>query len=249
MSIYRKLFILTGVILGIYLGFRYALPLLMPFLLGYGVARGAEPLVRLGTEKLGLPRAAASGVAVTLTLAGLLTVLTMAITFLFRELGVLADILPDMEQTARQGLSDLKSTLLRLAMSAPKGVRSLLTRSVMSLFGTAPQLSDTLSQYLPGMVTSLLARIPGSALTLGTAVISAFMISLRLPRLRDWAGTRLPQLLGNRILPTLGKLRRAAWKWFTAQCKLSGLCFCIVCVGLLLLGVSYAPFGPGSSPL
>lgn len=241
MSVYRKLFILALVMLGVFLGFRYALPLLLPFLLGWGIARAAEPLVKMGTRRLKLPRGLSCAFSVTFTLVGLLTLITLLLTLVIRELGVLAGILPDMEQTAREGISLLESTMLDLAMSAPQGIRSLLTRSVMNVFGNGSGFSDTVSRHLPGVATALLSRIPGSALTLGTAVISAFMISLRLPRLQQWAKNQLPRLLGEKLLPMLKHLKQVAFQWLTAQAKLSGVSFLVVCLGLVVLKVPYAP--------
>lgn len=241
MSVYRKLFILSLVMLGLFLGFRYALPLLLPFLLGWGIARAAEPLVTLGTNRLKLPRGLSCAFGVTFTLVGLLTLVTLLLTLTIRELGVLAGILPDMEQTAREGITLLENSMLDLAMSAPKGVRSLLTRSVMSLFGGGEPFTDTVSRHLPGIASALLSRIPGSALTLGTAVISAFMISARLPKLKTWTQAQLPRLLGEKLLPMLKHLRQVVFKWLTAQAKLSGVSFFVVCLGLVVLKVPYAP--------
>jgi len=85
----------------------------------------------------------------------------------------------------------------------------------------------------------VLGWLPGSALTLGTAVLSAYMLSVRLPRLLAWLRQKLPRLDG--CLAALKKLRHALWGWLKAQAKLSGLCFLTVTGGLLLLRVPRAP--------
>ena len=59
--------------LAAWLGIQYLLPLLFPFGIGLALALAAEPAVKAGSRYLKLPRWAAAGFSVTLTLiAGLI---------------------------------------------------------------------------------------------------------------------------------------------------------------------------------
>lgn len=240
-SAFRRVLTLLSVFLGVWLGFRYLLPVLLPFLLGLALALGAEPMVRLLTGKLRLPRGAAAGIGVTLTLVLVVGILLLLSSLLVRELGVLAGVLPDLEDTARQGMTTLEDWLLSLAARTPEGIRNLLTRTVLGLFSGGGQIYDQVIRYLPGVATGILSHIPDGALSLGTAIFSAFLISVRLPRLRDWARSRLPEAWKTRYLPMLRKIKNAILGWLKAQAKLAGVTFLIVTGGLLLLQVSYAP--------
>ena len=65
-------------LLGAWLAVRYLLPLLFPFGLGLALALAAEPAVRAGNRYLKLPRWAAAGTGVSLTLL-LLTALVVVV--------------------------------------------------------------------------------------------------------------------------------------------------------------------------
>ncbi len=237
----KKLFSLLALLFALWLGLRYALPVALPFALGLALALGAEPLVGLCEKKLHLPRALGAGLAVTAVLGMVLTLLTLLISALVRQLGQLTQVLPDLEQTARQGVTALEDLLLGLASRAPEGMRNLLTRWVLGLFHNDRVLGETALAHLPGIATSILGHIPGGALSLGTGIISSYMFSARLPRIKAFFRDRPRPRWVQQVLPTLGRLRACLGSWLTAQAKLSGVSFCVLCLGLLLLGIPYAP--------
>ncbi len=237
----KKYFCLALVLLGLWAGLRYALPLVLPFLMGLLIALGAEPLVGLCARRLHLPRWVGSALGVTATLVMVLTLLTLLLSALIRELGQLAGILPDMAQTARQGLGSLEDFLLSLAHRAPEGLQGVMQRWVLSIFHDTGRWSDAMVEHLPGIATSLLGRIPNGALMLFTMVISSYMLSARLPTLRASLSRRIPQSWKDKVLPTLQKLRHCLGRWLAAQARLCAISFAIMCLGLLLLRIPYAP--------
>lgn len=235
----KKYFCLAAVLLGLWLGLRYALALILPFLLGLGIALAAEPLVKLCRRRL--PRWAGSALGVTATLVMTLTLLTLLISALIRELGQLAGVLPDMAQTARQGLTSLEDFLLSLAHRAPEGMQGIIQRWILSVFHDSSRWSDAVAEHLPGIATSLLGRIPNGALTVFTTVVSSYMISARLPSLRAALARRVPQSWKDQALPVLRKLRHCLGRWLAAQARLCGISFAIMCLGLMLLRIPYGP--------
>lgn len=237
----HKLLRLLAVFAAVWLGIRYVLPILIPFLLGAALALAAEPAVRFGTDKLKLPRTLCSGLCVSATLVLLLSLVVIFGSLLLRQLMRFAQAVPDLEQTARQGLASLENLLLSLAYRAPEGIRTLLTKSVLGFFGSGNELVEQLAQRIPALATSFLSHVPDGALTLFTAILSAFMLSARLPKLRAWWKARpLPERLAK-LKPAFQKVRHALGGWLKAQAKLSGLSFLILLAGFLLLRVSYGP--------
>ena len=214
---------------------------LLPFLLGLGLALLAEPSVRYLQRQLRLPRFAAVGIGLTLTLVLSLSLLVLLCSVLIRELGVLADILPDLEESARSGLQTLEDWLLGLASRTPEGIRPLLTRTVLGLSGSGSSMMNQALGQLPRLATALLGHLSNGLLGIGTGLLAAFLISARLPQLKAWLLQKLPDSWQSRYLPALNQVRTAALSWLKAQVKLSGLTFLIVAVGLMLLRVSYAP--------
>ena len=237
----QKILILSGVLLGIFLSFRYLLPLIFPFLLGAGLALAADPMVRFCREKLHLPKSISTLLGVGLTFTIICTVLLILIALLVRELGNLAGVLPNLEDTARQGLSLLESWLLGLADRTPDGIRPVLTNAVSQLFTGSTAFLDRVGQWLLELASGILHAIPDSAFGFGTMVLSSFMISVKLPVLRTALPERLPPIWEERYLPALNSLKSSLFAWLIAQSKLAGVTFLILTVGFLLLRISYAP--------
>ncbi len=235
----RRAALLAGGFLGIWLFCRYLLPIFLPFLLGLLLALAAEPAVRTGTNLLRLPRWAATGLGVTLTLVLLLTLIGMLGAVMVKELSILAGRLPDLQTTAEATTQRLRLFLENAASHAPQGIRPLADRSIARLFSSGTELVEQATVRLPGAITGFISRVPDGALGIGTGILSGFMISSRLPQLKTALSQRLPEGLGTRIFPALKRSKTALFGWLKAQFKLMGITYCIVAVGLLLLGVPY----------
>ena len=114
----QKYLLPAAALLILWLGVRYILPLALPFLLAAALALISEPLVRVFQNRLHLRRSIASGIGVSISL--LLTVLIMITlcAFLLKELGELAGILPDLEDTASiAGALGTRDANIRMTLS------------------------------------------------------------------------------------------------------------------------------------
>ncbi len=230
-----------------WLGIRWLFPLFFPFFLGGTLALLAEPAVKFFSRKM--PRAGASVLAVgilLLLLAGLLVLLCSAI---LRNLGLLAKALPDMERTASNALSLLRSRLTLLAEKLPENLQPMAHHTLSALFESGMNFTDDAVRALPAAMTGFLGAVSGSALTVGTGVLSAFMISLRLPKIQKWLAQRFPPERREAFLLRLTQIRSAVGGWLRAQSVLLLLTFLIVSVGLLILRIPYAPLWAGGVAL
>lgn len=237
MSFARKYLFLLGGALGLYLGVRYLLPVLLPFALGALLALAAEPVVGLCIKHLHLPRWAGAGLGVSLTLVILLGLLSLLGALLLRELGSLAQAVPDLQDTARQGISLLQAQLTSLSEKMPKNIGHLVATSADSLGSSGSALLEQITMRLPGWVSAALEKVSQGAIGLGTGVVSGYLISSRLPRLRQALSDRVPQAWKD----GLRRARSALGGWLKAQGLLMLGTWAIVSVGLLLLRVPYGP--------
>lgn len=244
-SITKKLIAIAGFFVLAWLAIRYILPCTMPFLLGAGLALAAEPAVGLCSRKLGLRRGFAAGIGVSSTLILLLSILFLLGSVLVREVGQLSAALPNIADMAVEAFSMLQNMLLNLAQRSPDGIRPVLTQLVQELLGSGSAFLTQGARYLSGLAGNFLSHVPGGALTLATAVISAFMISARLPKLKDFIARHIPDSLRQRYAPALTAVRSALGGWLKAQCKLSVVSFLIITLGLVILKVPYAPVWGG----
>lgn len=241
MSFSQKYLYLLCALFAAWLGVRYALPVVLPFLLGALLALAAEPAVRFATGRLRLPRWAGAGLGVSMTLIVLVGILWLLGSLLVREVGTLAQALPDLQETAQQGLDLLQSKAIQLSEKMPAGLGNFLSGSVSDLSNSGAVLLEQATQRLPGLVGSAVGKVSQGFIGLGTGILSAFLISSRLPALRTALQQKLPQRWNSTVLPALRRVRGALVGWLKAQGLLMLLTFCVVCVGFLLLRVPYGP--------
>lgn len=236
----KKILSFLGIFLAVWLGARYLLPLFFPFLLGLGLALTAEPMAAFFCDQMHIPRGISAGISVSMAFCCIALLVLLVCAFIVRELTYLAGVLPNLEETARSGISLLESWLLNLASYAPDGIDSLLGQNITNLFSGGTALLDRAVRYVLGLAGNLLSHIPDSALTLGTAVISGFMISAKLPRIKHWIAKRLPREKWKPILDALKRMKTAMGGWLLAQLKLSGVTLLILAAGFLMLRIPYA---------
>lgn len=237
----RKLIFVVSTFFLIWLALRYLLPVSLPFLLGGSLALGAEPLVRFLCEKLGLRRGLATGIGVSIAFAMLALVLMLLGALAVKEVKNLSFILPQAQQMIQSGLTSTEGFLLSLSQRMPGSIGAFMTQTVTDLFSGSAALLSKVTDKLLGMATGLLGRIPNGALSFGTGIISSYMISAKLPKLRDGLRRRIPKTWKERYLPALQTVKTSIFAYLLAQLKLAAITFAIVTGGLLILGTRLAP--------
>lgn len=240
-SPFRKLPLIAGVLLLLWLGARYLMPILTPFLLAILLALAAEPLVRFFSTKAKLPRVAATGIGITMTLTLLVICLMVLFALLLRQLRSLAGIVPSLEDAALQGLDSLQLWLAQLVRGMPKSIRPMAERSVDGLFSNGSAVIDRIAAWLLSLATNIISKLPDSLLGFGTWLLASFMVSAKLPKLKEWLHSHLPKSWFETYLPMLRRLKKAIGGWLWAQCKLIGITFLVLSIGFFLLQISYAP--------
>jgi len=237
----RKLLILAGAFFALWLGTKFVLPLVLPFLAGGAVAFLAEPLVRLGVRRLKLPRAVAAGLGVSVALLMIGGLLFLLGALAVRELGQLAGMVPDLRDTASRGMTLLQDWFIHVADHTPESVRPLVTQTVLNVFDDGTILMNEVTSKIPQVLTAILGGVPDGLLGLGTGVLASFMISARLPAVKHSLCQRIPHSWKEQYLPALTRVRKALGGWLKAQGKLMLITYAIITAGLLILRVPYGP--------
>ena len=237
MGVHKGIFAIILAV-GAWLGIKYLLPVASPFLLGTALAFLARPAVKLGTNRLGMKPGLASALGVSLTLLFVLGIVFLLGAVLVKES---VSLLQGVPETVRSSTKVLEQFLTDTAQKTPESLRPYLTDTVHRLFSDSDTLLRQAAGQLPSLASQVLGKIPGSAMGLGTGVISAYLICPRLPKIREGISRRLPPEWKERILPALARLQVALKGWLKAQLRLMGITFVIVMVGFLILRVPYAP--------
>ena len=222
---------------GAVLVFRYLLPLVLPFLLGAGLAVAAEPLVGVLNRHLKLKRPLATAVGVSMAFSFLVLAVMVLCAVLVRQLRGLAGMLPQLETALHTGLDTADRWLVILSGHVPGELGAVLTRNVHSLFAGGDALLSRAADVALKLASGILTHVPDSALGLAAGIISSYMFSAKLPKIRSWFQSRLSD---DQLAPLTGALRRlksGLFGWLRAQLRLSGVTFLLTGTAFLLLRV------------
>lgn len=221
---------LAGVLLA-----RFLLPLILPLLVGLLVACMAEPLTRFLTDRWRFPRAAATAAAIGGVYAVLLLSLWGLGSLALREL----DSLPQAVQTLESAAEQLHAWILGMIARIPARFRAGLEARVQELFSGSSELTQGAVSGILGTVSRVILHLPDTFIFLGTAVLSSFMISVRLPGALPFLEQKLPRAWSARVLSVLQCLRENVGRWLAAQCKLVGITFLILTAGFFVLRIAH----------
>lgn len=198
-------------------------------------------MVQFLNRRLHVPRTVSTALGVSMAFCLLSIFLLLLCAALLRELRALAGILPDLEQTARSSLTMLRDWSMTLAARAPGGLQPLLQDNIGAILSDGAAMVDRLSGFVLTFAGNLLSHVPDSALSLGTAILSAFLISVKLPRIKRWLLRRIPKERLRTLMAAGKRMKHALGGWLLAQGKLMGLTLLILLLGFLLLRVPNAP--------
>lgn len=235
---WKNILSFCGLLLLLWLCARFLLPFFLPFLLGTGLALASEPAVCFLTRRGRLPRALASGIGVSATVAGALAIVMLILGLLLRQLRPPESWVPRLTQTVGSGMGLLQKWLLTFSDDLPQGLRAAYQKNVAEFFSGSTALLEKMSTFALGTAGAVITGLPDTALSLGTGLLSAFLISARMAAIRRFLSERLPQKQLEKWLCTLRQLRDILVGWFSSQCKLLLITFCVLSVGFLLLRIS-----------
>ena len=230
----RRLVYLILAAIGLWLGVKYLLPVALPFLLGAVIALAAEPVVGLLTGKVKAPRWLGAAVGVSLVFLLLVGSLVVLVAVLVRQAGRLSAILPELAEATKDSLGSIEAWLLSLAGRVPGEVGHVLRSTILELFSGSGTMMDGLMERGLGLASRLLTVLTDGTLGLITGVLAAYMISIRLPWIKERLGERL-----ERYGAAFVEMKRAVVGWLLAQLKLAGMAFGLLALSFLLLRIRH----------
>ena len=226
---------LLGGAVALWLTARFFLPIGLPFLLGLGLSRAAEPLVRRLTEKAHFPRGLASFLCVTLVCAVLGSVLWLLCRGVYGELGRLAKQLPDVLLSLKEPVGRLHKWLLQLAAKLPDGFSAAAAEWLDHFFAGSDLLASSVSDWIVRFVTGTLSSVPDIVLFVLTALLSGYLFSSEGAALNSAIRRWLPEQWQQRANALWKRLKGALGGYCKAQLRLMVVTFGIVAAGLLIL--------------
>ena len=230
---------LFGALAVIYIGFRFLLPVAVPFLLAWGVALCLRPLNAWLHKKTGIPLRALSLITVLLGLLLFLSLISYLVFRLVNEIRGFAAALAE-NPDALSGLLRFLEPLLRgnegvgneglsLFEELKKYLEVLLANGVGELLSGIPL-------WLGNAVLSL----PAGLLFLFVTVIAACYFSMDLSRIHKTVRGILPSNLCIKLSEWREKTFRTGALYVRAYLILTAVIAVILLFGFLILGVDYA---------
>lgn len=226
---------ILGGILFVWLGVKILLPVGLPFLLGWLLSKLSAPATKRLSRYIKLPYAVISFACLTLMAAVIVLLFWFFGWLLFHEIEHLAQRVPAFLASLSQPLSILQQTLLHYAAKLPDGLGVAATQWVEKLFEGSSVLLSSASQWLLGVATRLISKVPDIFLFLLTTVLSAYLFASQAPTIQAFYEKHMPPHWAKKLHSVMLRLKGALGGYLKTQLKLSLVTLGIVAVGLLLL--------------
>lgn len=237
--------IIAGIV---YLVFKYAIFVVMPFLLGFAVAALINPIVRFLSRRYDLKRRPAGIMLLLLfyaTIGMLITIGVVRLTVFFGEVsGELPDLYRDKLEPALNKLFGYINSFADRLYAIFGGESQVLSERLGGIFTSIKSsLGDTISDISVKALTRLssaAAAIPGIIIELLFAVISSFFFTVDYENILSLAKRLLPRRTVDLLCRLRGRVFKVAGKYLRSYALILLITFGELSLGLVLLGVDNA---------
>lgn len=237
--------IIAGIV---YLVFKYAIFVVMPFLLGFAVAALINPIVRFLSRRYDLKRRPAGIMLLLLfyaTIGMLITIGVVRLTVFFGEVsGELPDLYRDRLEPALNKLFGYINSFVDRLYAIFGGESQVLSKRLGGIFTSIKSsLGDTISDISVKALTRLssaAAAIPGIIIELLFAVISSFFFTVEYENILSLAKRLLPKRTVDLLCRLRGRVFKVAGKYLRSYALILLITFGELSLGLVLLGVDNA---------
>lgn len=230
----RKILIIIGTFIVVYLGMRFLLPLIVPFLFAYFIAWIVRPVVGFLNKKLHLPMVLSGSICVASLLAGILLGLFYLGKLLVHEVILLLRNLPVYEQKI--------SIMLQEACCELENFFGISQRSIS---GFLKEQSGSIVLYLQNNVVpdltkrtiSIVVSVLGVFAVLLIIIIAAVLI---IKDMQEYKHGLQKSSFYPMVHKITGELSKTGVAYMKTQLILMSIISCIISVGFLILKNPYA---------
>ena len=223
-----------------WLGVRYLLVWLLPFLLALGLAELAEPLVERTRRRLHLRRGFVAAVFTLALLAVLIALVATLLTQLARQAMDILRQLPLYLSGLPSLLDAVSRRLEGVLVNCPAHLREDMEQFLAQLTPQLSQLAGSLSAAGMRAMTAMVRALPEVGLFCATTVLAVFFSVSAYPAITAFARRQLTPERQRRARELKRNLLTTLGKWLKAQSILLTVTFCELLAGLSLLRQPYA---------
>ena len=221
------------------MGFRYLFPVLLPFLIAWGLSLVIRPLAGKLSVRLRLPKKLCATLLLLLFLGLLFAIIWLSIDRLAAELGEFVNNFLDRSSDGAEENRDFfafaaeKIPFLARFSAYREEINQLLADSVSGVM-------VTLSAELPNLIASLLSALPDLLFVVLITVISGFYFCTSENDLLHSLVLCLPVSVQKRLPVWKGRIKTFSWRFLRAYLLLLLLTFALLLAGFLILRQKYA---------
>ncbi|MCL6636265.1 MAG: sporulation integral membrane protein YtvI [Peptococcaceae bacterium] len=226
------LFIATLVIAAV--AFKLVIPYFLPFLLGLILAVAMEPVVNLFL-RLKMPRPAATGMALLVTVGTLASVTWLALSMLIVELARLLANIPTYTKILKNQSLLLTYWMQSLTQDLPPEFVYYLNKNTEKL---AQEFSDKISLLAKEML-KIITSLPNQLLIVIIILIATYFLSKDLLKLKSRLVALIPREYHCKLRMMADEIYRATIGFIKAQVILSAITSLVILVGLMILRTEY----------
>ena len=226
----------TGIF--IYLGIK-GIFFLMPFVIGWGIAAIAAPLVNWLEKKFNIVKKLGSALIVILVIGLIVVGIYFAVSRIILEVGDLIKNIPELYAQLESGLRQIGSAMSGIFEKLPVVIQDGWNTVVANLDQYMGDLVSRLSEPTVMAAGNFAKSLPSYLISVIVAILSAYFFTIQREDVLKWMKQIAPPSVEKRMTLVMDNLRYAVGGYFKAQFKIMGVVFLILLVGFAVLGVRY----------
>lgn len=228
-------------VLILWLGIKYALKWVAPFVLALLTARLMEGSVKQMSARFGLRRGITSAICSALILAALGSVLALVVTRLAVYIGDFISSLPELLEEVDSLVVSIREKMEgALDSGASEGVLEMETAMLDGIYDLLKELPQRVSKWALATVSSAASAAPRYFMFVLTYIISVFFFSAGYPDVTKFIMRQIPKKWHQKFMGVKGDFFHTLGKWFKAQFTMMCITFAELIVVFTILRVPYA---------
>ena len=225
----------TGIF--IYLGIK-GIFFLMPFVIGWGIAAIAAPLVNWLEKKFNIVKKLGSALIVILVIGLIVVGIYFAVSRIILEVGDLIKNIPELYAQLESGLRQIGSAMSGIFEKLPVVIQDGWNTVVANLDQYMGDLVSRISEPTVMAAGNFAKSLPSYLISIIVAILSAYFFTIQREDVLKWMKQIAPSV-EKRMTLVMDNMRYAVGGYFKAQFKIMGVVFLILLVGFAVLGVRY----------
>ncbi len=226
---------LFGTVLFIVIGYK-ALVFFMPFVIGWLISSIAGPVVSLLEKKLKITRKLGSALIIVAVLGGIVFLVYLIISNLWREVETLISNMPSMYKDLETGFREIGSGMEGIFRMLPEEAQETIGSVIGKLDEQAGNIVGRFSEPTVNAAGRFAKKIPSILIGIIVTFISAYFFIEDRDEVLHNAKRIAPDPIVIRMTMVCDNLKYAVGGYFKAQLKIMVVVFVLLAVGFTLMG-------------